>query len=110
MKTLRIPILVVMALLITSSLAFAQGNPCNPCAMKGKTFHLDDPMGRNTVTFKSEAPLEDIIGSSNKVSGYLNFDPKNPTRGGHGKITVSATAFNTGIPLRNEHLRSEPWL
>ena len=110
MKMLRTPILVFMALLITSSLAFAQDNPCNPCGMKGKTFHLDDPMGRNTVTFKSEAPLEDIIGSTNKVSGYLSFDPKNPTGGGHGKIIVSAATFNTGIPLRNEHLRTEPWL
>jgi polyisoprenoid-binding protein YceI len=76
----------------------------------GGTFHVDDPAGRNTVTFKSEAPLEDIIGTSNAIAGYLVFDPEKPKSGGHGELTVPVASLNTGIPLRDEHLRGADWL
>jgi polyisoprenoid-binding protein YceI len=79
--------------------------------MKGAVFHVQDPMGRNTVTFKSEAPLEDIIGTTNQVTGKIVFDPEHPEKGGHGELTVLAAAFNTtGIPLRDEHLQGADWL
>jgi polyisoprenoid-binding protein YceI len=78
--------------------------------MKGAVFHVQDPMGRNTVTFKSEAPLEDIIGTTNQVTGKIVFDPKHPENGGHAELFVSTAAFNTGIPLRDEHLRGADWL
>ena len=66
MSKRQLSFIAVTALLVVSSVAFAAatpGNPCNPCSMKGATFHVNDPMGRNTVTFKSEAPLEDIVGT-----------------------------------------------
>ena len=66
-------------------------------------------MGRNTITFKSEAPLEDIVGTSNQITGYIAFDPMRPDKGGHGQLSVPASSINTGIPLRNEHLRGADW-
>ncbi len=60
-------------------------NPCNPCGKAGTVFHVNDPMGRNSVTFKSRAPLEDIIGTTNQITGYINFDPQDWDKGGHGK-------------------------
>lgn len=103
------------------------GNPCNPCggmakamgprvpvnpcdAKLGMVFHIDDPAGRNTVTFKSTAPLEDIVGISTSVHGYIAFNPCSPTRGGKGMLVIPTASLVTGIPLRDEHLRSADWL
>lgn len=84
--------------------------PVNPCHAKdGTVFHVGDPSRRDTVTFTSRAPLEDIIGTTNQISGYLVFDPNNPEKGGHGKLVVPVASLDSGIPLRDEHLRSEGW-
>lgn len=102
-------------------------NPCNPCGGKaasmagapavnpcfakmGTVFRIDDPMQRNTVTFRSEAPLEDIVGTTNQIHGYLVFDPNHPKKGGRGEIVVPVAGLRTGIPLRDEHLRGGEWL
>lgn len=101
-------------------------NPCNPCggaktdaqatvalnpchAKKGIVFHVGDPAGRDTITFTSRAPLEDIVGTTNKIGGYLVFNPNKPRDGGYGKFVVPVASLNTGIPLRDEHLRSDQW-
>jgi len=101
---------VAMIMGLTAAAIATPGNPCNPCSMKGSVFYIQDPKGRNTVTFRSEAPLEDIIGTTNKVTGMIVFDPSHPENGGHGELTVSAAALSTGIPLRDEHLRGADWL
>ncbi|KAA0220230.1 YceI family protein [candidate division KSB1 bacterium] len=104
---------ILFSVLVLISLANAQTkNPCNPCskALQGSVFQFNDKMGRNTVTFKSQAPLEDIIGTTNQVSGHVAFDPQHPEKGGHGEFTISVASLNTGIPLRDEHLRSADWL
>ncbi len=101
-------------------------NPCNPCSGKdaqapkvavnpchakmGTVFHVDDPMNRNTATFTSEAPLEDMTGTTNTLSGYLAFNPNNPIMGIRGSIAVPVVSMKTGIPLRDEHMRSSDWL
>jgi polyisoprenoid-binding protein YceI len=76
----------------------------------GTIFYIDDPAGRNSASFTSEAPLESIVGTTNQVFGYVAFDPDNPTRGGKGVVKVPVASINTGIPLRDEHLRSAGWL
>lgn len=101
---------VVVSLLAVGPMAMAQKNPRNPSAPKGQMFHVNDPMKRNTVTFKSEAPLEDIIGTSNDITGHINFDPRNPNEGGKAKFTLAAASLTTGIPLRDEHLAGAAWL
>ncbi len=101
-------------------------NPCNPCggkagmtkamavnpcfAKKGTVFYVNDPMHRDTVTIKSEALLEDIVGTSSSLSGYLVFDPANPKGGVRGTMQIPVSSLNTGIPLRDEHMRSAAWL
>jgi polyisoprenoid-binding protein YceI len=104
-----VSLLVVTAALTISSLALAQ-NPCNPCGKGGHAFHVNDPMNRNTVTFRSEAPLEDIVGTTTAITGKIVFDPMNPDKGGMAQLMVSAAGFTTGIPLRDEHLASPYWL
>lgn len=73
-------------------------------------FIVEDPANRNTVTFKSEAPLEDIIGTSNQLTGYVNFNPDNPAENGFAEFTVPVASLKTGIPLRDEHMASAGWL
>jgi len=106
-----------LALVLTLSVnALAQSNPCNPCGGKtmmegqGMVFVVSDPMNRNTVTFKSRAPLEDIVGTSNQVVGKLFFDPMKPASGGSGMLRVPVASLDTGIPLRDEHLAGPDWL
>jgi polyisoprenoid-binding protein YceI len=82
-----------------------------PDATDGKDkFYVNDPVKRNTVTFKSTAPLEDIVGTTNEVTGYLNFDPDHPQKGGQGELKVAVSSLNTGIPTRDEHLVSKDWM
>ncbi len=76
----------------------------------GQRFIAEDPANRNTVTFKSEAPLEDIIGTTNQVTGYVNFNPDKPLENGFAEFTVPVNSLSTGIPLRDEHMRSAGWL
>ena len=118
-KNIMVGLTLVVALAVVAS---AQNNPCNPCggkAMKsahtmgdhsGMVFEVEDPMNRNSVTFKSTAPLEDIVGTSNQVTGKLVFDPAKPEKGGYGELSVSINSLSTGIPLRDEHLAGAEWL
>ncbi len=119
MKQLNNIIIGMTLVLAFSSVSLGQNNPRNPCGGKnmksmsdhnGEVFSVEDPMGRNTVTFKSTAPLEDIVGTSNQITGRLVFDPNNPKAGGHGELTVPVKSLNTGIPLRDEHLAGTDWL
>jgi polyisoprenoid-binding protein YceI len=65
---------------------------------------------RNSVTFKSSAPLEDIVGTTNQITGMIMFDPENPEKGASGELTVPVASLSSGIPLRDEHLQSPDWL
>ncbi|MBT5871821.1 MAG: YceI family protein [Candidatus Latescibacteria bacterium] len=103
-------IFCLMTTFLIPSFAKAQNNPCNPCSKKGVIFQVKDPMGRNSVTFKSAAPLEDITGTSSQITGYISFDPDKPDMGGHGKLTVPVATLKTGIPMRDEHLLGAEWL
>lgn len=85
-------------------------NPCNPCGMKGTHFMVNDPMGRNSATFTSAAPLEDIVGTTRDISGYIVFDPAHPKKGAHGELTIPVKSLKTGIPMRDEHLQGKDWL
>ena len=58
-------------------------------------------------TVDSDADFENFTGQTHKVSGMINFDPKSQTGG--GKIIVDLASIDTGIALRNEHLRSDMW-
>lgn len=74
---------------------------------KPTTFLVDDSMGRDTVNFTSDAPIELIAGRTNKVAGKIVIDDS---------LDVSITPFqadfqidldsiDTGIEMRNQHMR-----
>jgi len=63
----------------------------------------DDP--RNTVLFRSNAPLEKIVGKTHALAGFLKLDPESPSAGAAGRFEVELDRLDTGLPLRNQHMR-----
>jgi len=100
MKT-STPILVSIAI----AAAFA-----SQASAQQKRFEIDNQKNkyRNVATIESVADFETFTGKTNEVSGSLFFDPK--TKKGGGKIVVDPASIDTGIPLRNDHMKSEGWL
>ncbi|MGB5810311.1 MAG: YceI family protein [Polyangiales bacterium] len=64
---------------------------------------------KGKATFVSDAPLETMEGTSDKVSGTLVFDPADlsTTR---GTFRSPVVAMKTGNDLRDEHLQGDSWL
>lgn len=63
---------------------------------------------RNLATVESTTEFETFTGKTTKVSGDFTFDPAKKT--GSGTIVVDMASLDTGIPSRNDHLRSAGWL
>jgi polyisoprenoid-binding protein YceI len=110
MRGFRILSLSIIIILAFSSIGFSQAKQADMNSKQGMTFYVNDPVGRNSVTFTSTAPLEDIVGTTSDITGYMVFDPANPDKGGHGEFQVSVASINTGVPNRNEHMKGETWL
>lgn len=77
---------------------------------QSKVFTIDNQKlaYRNVATVESVSEFETFTGKTNGVSGFIKFDPT--TRKGGGKIMIDVASIDTGIPLRNEHMKSEGWL
>lgn len=63
---------------------------------------------RNVATVESETQFETFTGRTSVVSGSFTFDPAKRT--GSGSLEVSVASIDTGIPLRDDHMRSAGWL
>jgi len=74
------------------------------------SFSADASDMRNQATFESNAPLEDIVGVSNKLNIMVMINTNNIKKMPKGKVDVDLTVLKTGIDLRDEHLRSPNWL
>lgn len=64
--------------------------------------------GKNMVAFTSDAPVEVINGTTNKVSGDISFDDSFQFDAKHPfkvNFEVDLASVDTGIELRNEHMR-----
>lgn len=62
------------------------------------------------VTFISDAPLEHIKGTSSKVIGYAVMAQGPEFALAAGEFVLPVASFETGIPLRNEHLQGPRWM
>lgn len=78
-------------------------------AAAGKVFYVVYPAWDAQITFTSDAPLERITGTSNKVVGYAvaEMDGEHPTgRLSAAAFSVPLRTLDTGIPARNGHLQT----
>lgn len=60
---------------------------------------------RNVVQFVSDAPLEKIVGRTSHVEGWVEINFNNLLRTTSGRFEVDLTTIDTGIKLRNQHMR-----
>jgi len=94
--------LLAAALLLSTAPLLAADAPA------ARTYSITDD-GKNYATFESEATLETIKGTTTKVSGTITANPANATAA-TANIVVDLGALDTGIAMRNEHLRGEKFL
>ncbi|UCE24720.1 MAG: YceI family protein [Candidatus Zixiibacteriota bacterium] len=69
-----------------------------------------DRNAENSVAFHSRAPLEDFEGITDDIDGYILWDGMDaaaatPTRVGEFYFEVNLDGLDTGIGLRNRHMR-----
>ena len=74
---------------------------------KSVDFIIEDGLGRDNVSFTSDAPIELIVGRTTKIKGKITLDDsldlkKQPIK---AFFEVDLVSIDTGIPLRNEHMR-----
>ena len=59
----------------------------------------------NSVEFVSKAPMETVIGKTGQVTGHVVLDPAALADSIEISATVSLATLDTGIELRNQHMR-----
>lgn len=62
---------------------------------------------QNVFTVENETAIENFTARTNKVSGSVDFDTAAKT--GSATIIVNGASIDTGMALRNEHMRSGDW-
>ncbi|MFN3266865.1 MAG: YceI family protein [Deinococcales bacterium] len=62
----------------------------------------------SVATVESNSDIENFTGRTSKISGEIVFDRSAKT--GSVSIVVDGSSIDTGVPLRNEHMRSADWL
>jgi polyisoprenoid-binding protein YceI len=67
-------------------------------------YHVDRD-SKNMVKFISDAPVEDFEGVTGHIDGYLLHEGKDLYRGSEVYLEVDLRTLDTGIELRNQHMR-----
>lgn len=93
------PLFPLLALALSAHAALAQSQPFRIGA---------GSQTQQLAQVESAADFETFTGRTDKVSGTIHFDPR--SHKGSGKIVVDSASIDTGIALRNEHMRSPAWL
>ena len=74
-------------------------------AADAERFEIHPGEKENQVKFDSHAPLESFDGKTNQVSGLIECDPENLENPVSIRIEVDLASLDTGIKLRNKHMR-----
>ncbi|MBN1479062.1 YceI family protein [candidate division KSB1 bacterium] len=67
-------------------------------------FHVDKDQD-NRVQFFSDAPVEKIVGTTSEIDGYVVWEGDDYTANSEFYFEVDLTSIDTGIGLRNRHMR-----
>lgn len=70
-----------------------------------RRFEVRDAVHRDVVQFLSDAPLGRTIGTNQWIKGWVEVDLSNLKKATRGEFEVDMRGFDTGIQLRNHHLR-----
>lgn len=69
-------------------------------------YHVDTK-AKNVVKFISDAPVEDFEGVTNRIDGYLKHSGSSLNESSELYFEVDLRTLDTGIGLRNRHMREE---
>lgn len=73
---------------------------------KQLNFVVDDEKKRDSISFTSDAPIELIVGKTSAVKGKISIDESmDLSKPFTATFDVDLASIDTGIPLRNEHMR-----
>lgn len=75
-----------------------------------RAYYATDPVGRNVVSILSRAPLETMLTTTSTVEADIQINPANVLASPRAKFVIPMDSLDTGIPLRNQHMKSENWL
>jgi polyisoprenoid-binding protein YceI len=75
-----------------------------------RAYFANDPAGRNVVSILSEAPLETMLTRTGAVEASIKINPSNVLDNPQARFEIDANTLDTGIAMRNEHMKSEGWL
>jgi len=64
-----------------------------------------DKTQKNLVKFISDAPIEDFDGTTDKIDGYAVWEGNDPLQKSEIYFEVDLASIDTGIGLRNRHMR-----
>ena len=67
-------------------------------------YHVDKDK-KNLVKFISDAPIEDFEGVTDKIDGYVYWEDSIYTKNSEIYMEVNLNTLDTGIGLRNRHMR-----
>ena len=70
-----------------------------------KTFKTVPGDAKNVIEFTSDAPMEKIVGKTSNIAGTLDLNLAELPATTNGTFTVDLKTLDTGIGLRNEHMR-----
>ena len=68
-------------------------------------FTIKPAQDKNLVVFTSKATLESFTGKTKQVSGQVSCDPANLGDSVTVQVEVDLASLDTGIPMRNKHMR-----
>jgi polyisoprenoid-binding protein YceI len=74
-------------------------------AALAEPFRIGPGSGENLVVFESSAPMESFEGRTGQVSGTLDVDPAALSESLTLTVEVDMTSLDTGIGMRNTHMR-----
>ncbi len=82
---------------------------CLPIGAAGQEYHVDRDAD-NEVRFTSEAPIEEVVGVTNRIDGYVllnepRLEAGSATEGTQLYLEVNLASLDTGLGLRNRHMR-----
>jgi polyisoprenoid-binding protein YceI len=86
--------------LLLATLAAALG-----AGRAGAASFVIEPGGKNRVQFESRAALETVTGKTAEVRGRVDLDPAGLEDSIVVSVDVDLTRLDTGIELRNKHMR-----
>ncbi|HLP27409.1 MAG TPA: YceI family protein [Candidatus Didemnitutus sp.] len=102
-------ILASLVLTVAAAGLVAAGTGIPGAQAGSKKYTLNNAVGKNSIAFVSDAPMEKINGTADGVSGSFMLDVAN-LEATTGRIEVKVETMKTANSKRDDHMYSEMWL